>query len=120
MDAGSPEALHRLANTYQDQGKLDRAISCYRRALRARPDFAEAHNDLGTAYFAKGWYQEAVASYRETLRLNPDNHSAHANLGETLLKLRQFGEARKSMRAAVWLRIRGLLRRLLPSARARS
>ena len=31
----------------EDQGKLDEAVACYRRALELKPDFAEAHNNLG-------------------------------------------------------------------------
>ena len=33
----------------KDQGKLDEAVACYRRALELKPDFAEAHNNLGNA-----------------------------------------------------------------------
>ena len=27
----------------KDQGKLDEAVACYRRALELKPDYAEAH-----------------------------------------------------------------------------
>ena len=110
------QAQHLLANVYQDQGKLDRAIGCYRRAIRLAPGFAEAHNDLGTAYFAKGWQREAAECYAEAVRLDPQHDAAHANLGETLMKLGQYKEARKSMRAAVRIRILRFLRRLLSFA----
>ena len=31
----------------KEQGKLDEAVACYRRALELKPDYAEAHNNLG-------------------------------------------------------------------------
>jgi len=42
-----------LGNLYQDRGALPEAVAAYRRAIRLKPDFAEAHNDLGTAFFAQ-------------------------------------------------------------------
>ena len=30
----------------KDQGKLDEAVACYRRALELKPDYAEAHSNL--------------------------------------------------------------------------
>ena len=43
------EAHNNLGNALKDQGKLDEAVACYRRALQLRPDYAEAHNNLGVA-----------------------------------------------------------------------
>ena len=65
----------------QGSGKLDEAVACYRRALELKPDFAEAHNNLGTALKNQGKLDEAVACYRRALELNPDFAEAHNNLG---------------------------------------
>ena len=56
----------------KDQGKLDEAVACYRRALELKPDFAEAHNNLGIALSDQGKLDEAVACYRRALELKPD------------------------------------------------
>ena len=48
---------------WNDQGKLDEAVACYRRALELKPDFAEAHNNLGNALKDQGKLDEAVACY---------------------------------------------------------
>ena len=37
-----------------EQGKLDEAVACYRRALELKPDFAEAHYNLGNALRTRG------------------------------------------------------------------
>jgi tetratricopeptide (TPR) repeat protein len=106
-----PEVQHLLGNASQELGKLDRAISCYRRALRLNPQLAEAHNDLGTAYFSKGWYREAADCYTAAIRLQPAHHVAHANAAEALMKLGEYPRARKHIRSALLLRIRAFLRR---------
>jgi cytochrome c-type biogenesis protein CcmH/NrfG len=36
-----------------EQGKLDEAVACYRQALVLKPDFAEAHSNLGNARLRK-------------------------------------------------------------------
>lgn len=115
-----PQALHLLANLYQDRGELDHAVACYRRALRLAPGLAELHNDLGTAYFAKGWYQEAAECYRAAIGLKADHFTAHANLGETLMKLGRYREARKSMQAALAVRFKAFLRGLLGRGKGRA
>ena len=68
----------------KDQGKLDEAVACYRRALELKPDFAEAHNNLGNACKDQGKLDEAVACCRRALELRPDYAAAHNNLGNAL------------------------------------
>ena len=49
-----------------------------------KPDFAEAHNNLGTALKAQGKLDGAVVHYQRALALKPDFAEAHNNLGNTL------------------------------------
>ena len=55
-------AWHQFGNALLDEGKFDRGISAFRRALRIDDGLAEVHNDLGAAYFQK---QIGRASCRE-------------------------------------------------------
>ena len=66
------EAHNNLGNALKDQGKLDEAMACYRRALELKPDYAEAHNNLGNDLGTQGKLDEAVACYRRALELKPD------------------------------------------------
>jgi tetratricopeptide (TPR) repeat protein len=53
--------------------------------VRANPDFAPAHNNLGSALArVPGHTMEAIAEYRAALRLQPDYADAHYNLGVAL------------------------------------
>jgi tetratricopeptide (TPR) repeat protein len=68
-------------------GRLNDAIAQYGEALRLKPDFAEAHNNLGNALNDEGRTPEAIAQYQEALRLNPDYVGAHNNLGNIWFKM---------------------------------
>ncbi len=65
----------------KDRGKLDEAVACYRRVLQLKPDFAEAHNNLGNALNGQRKLDAAVACYRRALELKPGYAEAHYNLG---------------------------------------
>ena len=50
---------------------MPEAVACYRRALELKPDYAEAHNNLGIALKEQGNLEEAAACYLRALRLDP-------------------------------------------------
>ena len=92
------------AIAFKDQGKLDEAVACYRRALELKPDFAEAHNNLGIAFKDQGKLDEAVACYRRALELKPDFAEAHNNLGNALKDQGKLDEAVACYRRALELK----------------
>jgi tetratricopeptide (TPR) repeat protein len=57
----------------------------FRQALRLRPDYAEAHNNMGLVLAQSGEDEKAAAEFREASRIRPDYADAHANLGAVLL-----------------------------------
>ena len=78
------QAHYNLGNALRDQGNLDDAVACYRRALELRPDYAQAHNNLGVALCDLGKPDEAVACCRRALELRPEDAQTHFNLGSAL------------------------------------
>ncbi len=72
-------ACNNLGIALKDQGRLDEAVACFRRALQLTPNFAEAYNNLGIALKDQGKLDEAVANYSRALQLKPDYADAHWN-----------------------------------------
>jgi tetratricopeptide (TPR) repeat protein len=53
-------------------------------AIRLKPDFAEAYNNLGAVSHAEGLIAEAIDSYQRALMLDPRSADAEYNLGRAL------------------------------------
>ena len=72
-------------NRYMKERRFHEAAAAFQEAVRARPDFAEAHSNLGYALRNSGRVDEAIASYTEAIRLKPDLAEAHEYLGGAYL-----------------------------------
>jgi tetratricopeptide (TPR) repeat protein len=74
-------------------GRLQEAIEHYEQALRLKPDYVEAHNNLGAALANAGRLQEAIEHYQQALRLKPDFTNAYYNLALAYDRMQQSSEA---------------------------
>jgi tetratricopeptide (TPR) repeat protein len=85
----------------KSQGKLEQAVSHYRQAVRLKPDYVEAYNNLGNALRLQGKLDEAVDYLRRALALNPNIADIHYNLGLALQSLNEPEEAMTRFRQAI-------------------
>jgi tetratricopeptide (TPR) repeat protein len=69
------------------------AITEYQKALKIKPDYAKAHNNLGFALLQKGNVDEAIVHYQQALQINPDIAGTCYNLGIALLQKGNMAEA---------------------------
>jgi len=83
---------------------LDEAIAAFKDAIRVKPEYAEAHNNLGIALAEKGLVDESIAAFKETIRLKPDDAPAYCNLGVALRKKGRLDEAIAAYKDAIRLR----------------
>ncbi len=58
---------------------LDGVIAEFREAIRLKPDWALAHNNLALALEAKGERQGALEEYRKAPELDPKNNFIRTN-----------------------------------------
>jgi Flp pilus assembly protein TadD len=72
--------------------------------IALKPDYTEAHNNLGITLQELGKFNEAEASYKQAIALKPDYTKAHFNLGITLQELGKFNEAEASYKQAIALK----------------
>ncbi|HZS82329.1 MAG TPA: sulfotransferase [Stellaceae bacterium] len=61
--------------------------------MALKPEFAEAHLNLGSALMALGRHQDAAASFAKALSLRPELVAARLNLGSALHALERYDEA---------------------------
>jgi tetratricopeptide (TPR) repeat protein len=62
----------------------EEVLAAFREAIRIRPDYAEAHNNLGLVLIQSGKDEEGIAALREAVRLAPAYAEARTNLGAAL------------------------------------
>jgi adenylate cyclase len=60
-----------FANALSTTGRLEEAVSVYKKALQRAPDYIPAHLGLAGAYVRMGREKEARAEAEEVLRINP-------------------------------------------------
>jgi Tfp pilus assembly protein PilF len=100
LDPRSAAAAHILGVVSLNRNDLTGAETAFREAVRLRPDFAEAYNDLGGTLLRLKRPDEAVAAFRRAAEL----HYAPAlyNLGNVYLREKQNpARAREVLERAV-------------------
>src|SRR5437870_1830888 len=103
---GSPATqLLATAVRFHQAGQLVAAEACYRQALAAQPNLAEAHSNLGNALTAQGKLDEAVAAYRQAIRIKPpDLAEIYSTLGNVLAPQCKLDEAVAAYRQAIHIK----------------
>src|SRR6266496_4229658 len=76
----TPEYYLDLSLQDYREGRYPESIAASRAALKLRPNYAEAWNNIGAAYDKLGRYEEAVAACEQALRYKPDFELARNNL----------------------------------------
>jgi tetratricopeptide (TPR) repeat protein len=66
-------------------------IQAAREALKLKPDYAEAYNNIAAAYQALGMWDEAIQAAVQALKIKPDFQLARNNLQYSLEQKRQAG-----------------------------
>ena len=80
----TPESyLNRSLELYQ-QGKFEESIQAAQEALKVRPDYSEAWNNIAAAYNSESKWDEGISAAVEAVRLNPTNQLAKNNLAWAL------------------------------------
>ena len=89
---------------YAGLGQLNTSIKRYEQALAIKPDYADAHNNLGLTLKELGQLDAAVKCYEKALALKPDFAEVYYNLGLTMYDLGQLNEALISHERAIILK----------------
>lgn len=109
LTAGATNALGVIYSTLPTGDRaanVQRAIDCYREALRfltpdAAPlDYALTQRNLGTAYYESGQLEQAAEAYRRAAETTPENGARRMALGSVLRALGRDAEAAEHLARA--------------------
>ena len=83
------QAWFRQGNIMVTTNQYALAIIYYQQAVRLKPDFADAWNNLGSCYGTLGRHQEAAAAFEKALAADPGNERARKGLEQARRSLRR-------------------------------
>jgi len=92
-----------LAKSYAQLNNLDAAQNVYKQALKLKPDYFEAYNNLGAILINVGAWADAASYLQRAIELKPDYADAYSNLGIALSEMGDINQAVISLKQAVKL-----------------
>lgn len=98
--AGDAEARFEMGLSHLREGRADRAIEEFDKAIKANDKNPYFRKAMGHALAAKGRYPEAIAQYRKALELNPYFVDVRNDLGSALVLSGKREEGKKELLAA--------------------
>ena len=94
--------LHNISGaSFAGLGKLDLAISSYKKAIAIRPNFADAFNNMGNALRNQGKLEKAIEVFNKALLIKPDIAEFYNNLAHTLSDQGRLNEAISNYKKAI-------------------
>lgn len=75
------------------EGKLRKALVCFRKAVNLAPEDPSLHNSIGMAEMARRKPRRALQAYQQASDLAPDIARYHARCGDALQRLERYMEA---------------------------
>lgn len=83
------------------EGRLEDAANGFQSVVKASPNFAEAHFNLGLVYQQQARYKDATESFSRALKLKPRLHGANLFLGLCEYRLNQYAAAATALEKEV-------------------
>ena len=103
LDSNYPEAWYQAGFCYGVLGRHQDALKASRQAAKLRPEWAEAHVNIGASSYALAQYKEAADAYRLALRIEDTADTQYA-LGLTLSRLNRTDEEILAYRRAITMK----------------
>ncbi len=105
--SGSPKdpvLWNKQGIAYHQLAQLGNARKMYERALKLKPDYVEAMNNLGTIYYAQRSFRRAISWYSKALKLSagqPKSASIYMNLGTAEFGRKKYDRATTAYQLAL-------------------
>lgn len=115
LNSRNPEVLQMLATIYYDQGKFNKAINTFKKALELEPSYTDAAiglsiilNDIGRYDEARQIFEKAqdqldIQKKSQTPDLNQLFSHKHAEMADQYLQHKRFDEAAEQYLKALYL-----------------
>ena len=82
-------------------GQLDLSVDAFDKALAIKPDYADAHYNMGLVLQEQGKLEEAIEAYNKALAIKPDYVEVYNNMGNALKEQGKLEEAIEAFNKAL-------------------
>ncbi|MFW5652618.1 MAG: tetratricopeptide repeat protein [Planctomycetota bacterium] len=98
-----PICCFNLGNSLLNREQFEKAIWCFKEAVRLDPRLPRVHARLGAAYALQGKFEQAIRLYVRDLREDPGNIDTLLELGKLLVEMGRLNEAAEKFRRVLEL-----------------
>jgi protein O-GlcNAc transferase len=102
-ESANVEVLNFMGVIHFQNNNYDAAIKYFKKALKYKQDFVDAHYNLANALKITGDIDEAVAHYEKAIQINPNYVNAYNNLGTIYQDKKKLDEAFSYFQKAITL-----------------
>lgn len=95
------EALFAQAMALQQEGKIKKAQTLYRKAIKLDPDNVQALNNLGVTYMSQKRYKRAIMRFKDAIKIKHDYSDAYYNLACVYAKRNNTDRSLRYLKNAV-------------------
>ena len=96
-----PLLFNLVGACYKALGELEGSAKMFKTAVEIKPDYAEAHKNLGITLRDLGQFDEAVLSLKKAITVNPGYVDAYYNLAITYKDIGQLDNAVQSYKKTI-------------------
>ncbi len=102
-EGADAKVLNNLGAIYAESGQEKQARDFFSEALKADPEFKEAHANLANMFMQQKDYSGAIAEYRKALNSDPDSSQIRYNLGTAYFKINDYSGAKSQWERVLYL-----------------
>jgi len=98
--------LNKIGIAYHQLLQMNLARKSYEQAIKLKPDYVEALNNIGTVYYAEKSFRRAISWYNKALKIaaeEPRAASIYMNLGTAYFARKRYDDATKAYQEALRL-----------------
>ncbi|NKB56767.1 MAG: tetratricopeptide repeat protein [Alphaproteobacteria bacterium] len=104
VNDGDPVFHNNLGVVKMEQGKFEKALIHYQKALKIDQNYLESLNNIANILLSQGNTEAAERALHRVLARDPKMVAAHGNLGNALRRQGRYDEAAASYREALTIR----------------
>ena len=101
IDPAKYEAHLKLAQTFDESDRLEKALQIYNKLLRITPDKIDLLSSIGKIYYRQRKFNDAITILEKVLDKEPENNQALANLAIAYYSIGKSEKAKQAFKRAI-------------------